>query len=53
MAYYTKLYMRLISSKLTDDNFQKVKDYQVKLSKENLGRINFTDALNYLVENFK
>jgi len=39
-----------ISSRLTDENFKKVKDHQKKLQKEAKGTIRFQDALNDLLK---
>lgn len=42
--------MKQISSMLTDENYNKIKKYKTILQKNSIGRITFTDSLNYLLE---
>ena len=41
--------MKKISIQLTDEIYNKVKKYQVMLQKDSVGRVTFTDSLNYLL----
>ena len=42
--------MQKISGQLTDENYNKVKKYKTILQKDSVGRVTFTDSLNYLLE---